>query len=84
MSRLADEMEVHQLNSASALVAQGLKMISNDETERPALEGLTTALIEALQATLCVATSRGHRLAAADLMPLESCDPPQRAMSRFD
>ena len=26
LSRLADEMEVHQLDSASALVAQGLKI----------------------------------------------------------
>ncbi|GAA4096176.1 hypothetical protein GCM10022284_37390 [Streptomyces hundungensis] len=84
LSRLADEMEVHQLDSASALVAEGLEMISNDETERPALEGLTTALIKALQATLRVAASRGHRLAAADLMPSEGGDPLQRAMSRID
>ncbi|CAM5254648.1 hypothetical protein SXANM310S_02393 [Streptomyces xanthochromogenes] len=84
LSRLADEMEVHQLDSASALVDQGLEMISDDETERPALEGLTTALIKALQATLRVAASRGHRLEAAHLMPSESGDPLQRAMRRID
>ncbi|CAM5441901.1 hypothetical protein SXANM310S_06650 [Streptomyces xanthochromogenes] len=84
LSRLADEMEVHQLDSASALVDQGLEMISDDETERPALEGLTTALIKALQATLRVAASRGHRLEAAVLMPLDRCDPPQRPMGRID
>ncbi|MFJ2405982.1 hypothetical protein ACIOUE_32290 [Streptomyces xanthochromogenes] len=84
LSRLADEIEGHQLDNASALVAQGLEMISDDETERPALEGFTTTLIKALQATLRVAASRGHRLEAADLMPSESGDPLQRVMSRID
>ncbi|MFE9405980.1 UTRA domain-containing protein [Streptomyces sp. NPDC006530] len=70
LSRLADATEAHQLSEAAALLARVRELISNDRTRRPTLKRLATALAEALQATLGVATSRGHRLTMAHQTPL--------------
>ncbi|MYV94843.1 hypothetical protein [Streptomyces sp. SID1034] len=78
LSRLADEVEALQLDAATELVAHGRELISNEDTERPTLERLATALVEALETTLRVATSRGHRLAITHQAPLEGSDPRQR------
>ncbi|MEV5941685.1 hypothetical protein [Streptomyces sp. NPDC051994] len=84
LSRLADETETQQLGRAAELVAHGVELLSDEQTERPALERMAAALIEALQTTLRVATSRGHRLAVADLTPLEGCDPVQKPTGALD
>ncbi|MGW8330967.1 hypothetical protein ACWGLE_24095 [Streptomyces sp. NPDC055897] len=60
---MADAMEADQLDRAFDLAAHGLKLISSEDTEPLTLERLAAALAEALQTTLRVATSRGHRLA---------------------
>ncbi|MEU8964850.1 hypothetical protein AB0C89_24530 [Streptomyces sp. NPDC048491] len=84
LSRLADEVEADQLGRAADLVAEGLMMTNKDQPERQAPEGLTAALIEALQNTLRVATSRGHRLAIAQQTFLETYDPRERPLDALD
>ncbi|MEV6048237.1 hypothetical protein [Streptomyces xanthochromogenes] len=80
LSRLADEMEEDQLCRAADLVAEGLLMANNDQPERQSPEFSTAALIEALQTTLRVATSRGHRLTIASLDAYEPLHGPLQAL----
>ncbi|MFF1717574.1 hypothetical protein [Streptomyces sviceus] len=68
MSRLADNMESVQLGRAAELLDEALDMLADThaDTEPQDLRLLAKELTGALRDTLCVATSRGHRLAAPE------------------
>ncbi|MEU3746863.1 MULTISPECIES: hypothetical protein [Streptomyces] len=71
LSRLADTTEAIQLDLAADLVAHATEVLRAEVTVPEDLRRLSTALTEALQDALRVATSRGHRLPAANLTTRE-------------
>ncbi|MFE7546671.1 hypothetical protein [Streptomyces gardneri] len=67
LSRLADDTEAIQLDLAADLVAHATEVLRDEEIAPEGLRRLSTDLTEALQDALRVATSRGHRMPAANL-----------------
>ncbi|MFB7589297.1 hypothetical protein [Streptomyces sp. NPDC056169] len=64
LSRLADTTEAIQLNLAADLLDHAAEKLNNGDADLEGLRALATDLSEALQDTLRVAESRGHRLLA--------------------
>jgi hypothetical protein len=60
LSRLADDTEALQLGLAAELLKQASEVLNGARSDE--LRILVTDLTGALQAALCVAESRGHRL----------------------
>ncbi|MFC9703350.1 hypothetical protein ACFTWD_21945 [Streptomyces sp. NPDC056943] len=71
LSRLADDTEAMQLDLAADLVAHATEVLRAEAIAPEDLRRLSTDLTEALQDALRVATSRGHRLPAANLTARE-------------
>ncbi|MET9675064.1 hypothetical protein ABZY68_18495 [Streptomyces sp. NPDC006482] len=71
LSRLADTTEAIQLNLAADLVAHAAEVLRAETIAPEDLRRLSMDLTEALQDALRVATSRGHRLPAANVTTRE-------------
>ncbi|MFH8715076.1 hypothetical protein [Streptomyces zaomyceticus] len=61
LSRLADSTEAIQLGLANDLVSHALEVLNAGEMEAEDLRSLSADLVGALQDTLRLAASRGHR-----------------------
>lgn len=66
LSRLADNTETVQLDMGAELLEHAAKILGNPEIPPIDLRYLTARLSEALAEILCVAESRGARLAASE------------------
>ncbi|MCX4866509.1 MULTISPECIES: hypothetical protein [unclassified Streptomyces] len=66
MSRLADNIEALQLDSATELLEEALEPLGNQDAEPNDLRHLAHDLASALRDVLRVAASRGHLLAASE------------------
>ncbi|WP_405544827.1 hypothetical protein OG590_23755 [Streptomyces goshikiensis] len=62
LSRLADNAEETQLGLGTELLAYALEVLADATSDPEELRLLATDLTAALRDTVCVATSRGHRL----------------------
>ncbi|MGY5068414.1 hypothetical protein [Streptomyces griseus] len=70
MSRLADNIEAIQLDTASELVEEASEALDNQDTSLDEMRCLVKELTGALRDIFRIATSRGHLLATSD--PRES------------
>ncbi|MGW2888348.1 hypothetical protein ACWDDN_24035 [Streptomyces griseoruber] len=66
MSRLADNIESEQLDTAAALLKQAEETLGDEPADPEDLQLLAKELTAALREVLRVASSRGHLLAASE------------------
>ncbi|WP_328736271.1 hypothetical protein [Streptomyces bobili] len=66
MSRLADNIEAEQLDTAAELLKQAAETLGDEPTSLGDIQLLAKELTEALQDVLRVATSRGDLLARSE------------------